>query len=66
MLNVCLLSRYLSLVEEICYMLIVCVLSLVEETCNMLNVCLLSRSQPRRRDLLYVNCLCVVPSRRDL
>ena len=40
----CVLSRYLSPVVEICY---------------MLNVCVLSR-QPSSRDLLYVKCLCVL------
>ena len=43
MLNVCVLSRYLSPVVEICYRLNVCVLSRylspVVEICYMLNVC---------------------------
>ena len=47
MLNVCLLSRYISPVVEICYLLNVCLLSCyispVVEICYMLNVCLLSR-----------------------
>ena len=47
MVNVCVLSRYLSPVVEICYMLNVC-------------VCVVSLSQPSSRDLLYVKCLCVV------
>ena len=42
----CVLSRYLSPVVEICYMLNICV------------CCLLS--QPSSRDLLYVKCLCVL------
>ena len=42
MLYVCLLSRYISPIVEICY---------------MLNVCLLSRYQPCSRDLLYVKYL---------
>ena len=42
----CVLSRYLSLVVEICYMLNVC-------------VCVVSLSQPSSRDLLYVKCVCV-------
>ena len=42
----CVLSRYLSPVVEICYMLNVC-------------VCV-SLSQPSSRDLLYVKCLCVL------
>ena len=43
----CVLSRYLNPVVEICYMLNV--------------VCVLSRySQPSSRDLLYVKCLCVL------
>ena len=50
MLNVkclCVLSRYLSPVVEICYMLNV-------------SVCVVSLSQPSSRDLLYVKCLCVL------
>ena len=43
----CVLSRYLSPVVEICYMLNVC-------------VCVVSLSQPSGRDLLYVKCLCVL------
>ena len=43
----CVLSRYLSPVVEICYMLNVC-------------VCIVSSSQPSSRDLLYVKCLCVL------
>ena len=42
----CVLSRYLSPVVEICYML------------NVL--CVVSLSQPSSRDLLYVKCLCVL------
>ena len=64
---VCVLSRYLSPVVEICYMLnVVCVLSRylspVVEICYMLNVCVcvVSLSQPSSRDLLYVKCLCVL------
>ena len=67
MLNVCVLSRYLSPVVEICYMLNVCVLSRnlspVVEICYMLNVCVfVSLSQPNSRDLLYLKCLCVCPA----
>ena len=43
----CVLSRYLNPVVEICYMLNVC-------------VCVVSLSQPSSRDLLYVKCLCVL------
>ena len=43
----CVLSRYLSLVVEICYMLNVC-------------VCVVSLSLLSSRDLLYVNCLCLL------
>ena len=61
----CVLSRYLSPVVEICYMLnVVCVVPLsqpVVEICYMLNVCVccpvISASS---RDLLYVKCLCVL------
>ena len=42
----CVLSRCLSPVVEICYMLNV-------------FVCVVSLSQPSSRDLLYVKCLCV-------
>ena len=42
----CVLSRYLSPVVEICYMLNVCV------CCSL--------SQPSSRGLLYVKCLCVL------
>ena len=42
----CVLSRYLSPVVEICYMLNIC-------------VCVVSLSQPSSRDLLYVKYLCV-------
>ena len=42
----CVLSRYLNPVVEICYMLNV--------------VCVVSLSQPSSRDLLYVKCLCVL------
>ena len=42
----CVLSRYLSPVVEICYMF----------KC----VCVVSLSQPSSRDLLYVKCLCVL------
>ena len=43
----CVLSRYLSPVVEICYMLNIC-------------VCVVSLSQHSSRDLLYVKCLCVL------
>ena len=43
----CVLSRYLSLVVEICYMLNVC-------------VCVFSLSQPSSIDLSHVKCVCVV------
>ena len=43
----CVLSRYLSPVVEICYMLNV-------------SVCVVSLSQPSSRDRLYVKCLCVL------
>ena len=43
----CVLSRYLSSVVEMCY---------------MLNVCasVVSLSQPSSRDVLYVKCLCML------
>ena len=44
---VCVLSRYLSPVVEICYMLNVC-------------LCVFSLSQSSSIDLLYVKCLCVL------
>ena len=54
MLNICVLSRYLSPVVEICQMF----------------VRVVPLSHPRSKDLLYVKCLCVVslsqPNRRDL
>ena len=43
----CVLSRYLSPVAEICYMFNVC-------------VCVVQLSEPSSRDLLYVKCLCVL------
>ena len=43
----CVLSRYLSPVVEIWYMLNVC-------------VCVVSLSQPSSRDLVNVKCLCVL------
>ena len=46
----CVLSRYLSPVVEICYVLNVC-------------VCVVPLSQPCSRDLLCVKCLCVCCSR---
>ena len=53
MVKVCVLSRCISPVVEICYMLNVC-------------VCVVSFSQPSSRDLLYVKCLgvlsrCLIP-----
>ena len=64
MLNVCVLSCYLSPVVEICYMLNVCVscyLSPVVEICyNVKCLCVVLLSQSCSRDLLYVKCLCVV------
>ena len=57
------LSRYLSPVEEICYMLNVCVCCLVitaqqkRSVISQMFVCVVSLSQPRNRDLLYVKFL---------
>ena len=58
MVKVCVLSRCISPVVEICYMLNVC-------------VCVVSLSNPSSRDLLYVKCLGVLsplshPSSGDL
>ena len=49
----CVLSRYHSPAEEICYMSNVCVLC-------YLSPVVVSLSQPSSRDLLYVKCLCVL------
>ena len=60
----CVLSRYLSPVVEICYMLNVCVCCPVISVVvyYMLNVCVcvVPLSQPSSRDLLYVKCVCVL------
>ena len=62
----CLLSRYLSPVVEICYMLNVCGCCLVitaqqkRFVISQMFVCVDSLSQPSSRDLLYVKCLCVL------
>ena len=62
----CVLSRYLSPVVEICYMLSVfvcclCYLNPVVEICYMLNVCV---CYPRYLnpvvEICYVKCLCVL------
>ena len=57
----CVLSRYLSPVVEICYMLSVCVCCLlyVVKICYMC-LCVVSLSQLSSRDLLHVKCLCVL------
>ena len=64
----CVLSRYLSTVVEICYMLNVCVrvVSLSQLSSSDLLyakcvcVCVVSLFQSSSRDLLYVKCLCVL------
>ena len=52
----CVLSRYLSPVVEICYMLNVCVCVSSLSQPSSID---LSNVQPRSRDLLYVKCVCV-------
>ena len=56
MLNVCVLSRYLSPVVEICYVKCLCVLSCylspVVEICYVKCLCVVSLSEPSSRDLL--------------
>ena len=60
------LSRYLSPVVEICYMLNVCVCCLVitaqqkRSVISQMFVCVVSLSQPSSSDLLYVKCLCML------
>ena len=66
---VCVLSRYLRPVVEICYMLNVCACCaccpVISGQCRDLLyvkcVCVLSRYlRPVSRDLLYVKCVCVL------
>ena len=56
MLNVCVLSRYLSPVVEICYVKCLCVLSCylspVVEICYVKCLCVVSLSEPSSRDML--------------
>ena len=56
MLNVCVLSRYLSPVVEICYVKCLCVLSCylspVVEICYVKCLCGVLLSEPSSRDLL--------------
>ena len=62
----CVLSRYLSPVVGICYMLNVCVCCLVitaqqkRSVISQMFVCVVSLSQPSSSDLLYVKCLCML------
>ena len=49
----CVLSRYLSPVVEICYMLNVC-------------VCVVTLSQPSSRDLVYPLLGCFVPEKKSI